>query len=475
MSSSTKNPTQNSGAWSNPTNAYADGGAEALALLPSGKQHVYYGFGFTIPEGATITRITVTVDERWGGCEYAGYIGHEVTVDGGSSWSYEDTYFDYYTTEEVTFSMSEYDPLWALDPVPTPAQINSDDFRVRVTAQECHVYGGQVITEEGSKNVEDVQVGDRLLADDGNYHEVTRTHHSTARQHLVINDVLRVTLRHPVFVEGRDEPIIARMLKPGLRLLSASGDPVEIEKVVLVNEGVNIVEFSVEGERYYADGFLMHNKSFPSCSVGESFSYRIDWLRVTVEYLYQKSLDETVTMTETRTATIIKTLPENPKLTEAITRVTAKVLTESSRLTELFSRVLTIIRTLTETTVLTDTLTAQRQRIFSEIMVLADTLVRSPVKRLTEAIVGSDSVIRGSIRTFSENTLLTDDLIPVIRRVLSETLVVADTLTRGAVKVLSDGVVLLDRLRMSLNGIWTALWAKQNKDAGAWTKQRKDL
>ncbi|MCE8426347.1 MAG: Ig-like domain-containing protein, partial [Candidatus Methanoperedens sp.] len=57
----TQSPTANSGAWTNPTRAYASDNSYATSNVAN-RQHIFSGYGFAIPSGATITQVRVRVD-----------------------------------------------------------------------------------------------------------------------------------------------------------------------------------------------------------------------------------------------------------------------------------------------------------------------------------------------------------------------------------------------------------------------------
>jgi len=59
----TNSPSSTTGGWTNPTNAYADGGTYAYitSATPSASQ-TYSGYGFNIPSGASITQVRVRYD-----------------------------------------------------------------------------------------------------------------------------------------------------------------------------------------------------------------------------------------------------------------------------------------------------------------------------------------------------------------------------------------------------------------------------
>jgi hypothetical protein len=80
----TNSPSTTTGGWTNPTGAYADGGASTsiTSAKPSATQ-TYYGYGFNIPSGATITKVRVRLD-AW--TTVNEYIELQVSADGGTTW-----------------------------------------------------------------------------------------------------------------------------------------------------------------------------------------------------------------------------------------------------------------------------------------------------------------------------------------------------------------------------------------------------
>jgi PKD repeat protein len=83
--SSQRSPTSNTGAFSNPTNAYDDGGGYAQA--ENGQVHQYYGYNFSaIPDGAAIQGVEVRMD-AWRQSGQSGSIAVELSWDGGTSWT----------------------------------------------------------------------------------------------------------------------------------------------------------------------------------------------------------------------------------------------------------------------------------------------------------------------------------------------------------------------------------------------------
>jgi hypothetical protein len=119
----TQSPSSNSVSWTNPTNAYADGGSYAYSTVAENQQ-VYGGYGFAIPADAQITQVRVRLD-AW--CASNDDILLEVSSDGGSTWL-STTQTQSVATSQTTYWIDVTS--WASW---TPANINSDNIKARVT------------------------------------------------------------------------------------------------------------------------------------------------------------------------------------------------------------------------------------------------------------------------------------------------------------------------------------------------------
>jgi hypothetical protein len=137
----------------------------------------------------------------------------------------------------------------------------------------CFVEGTKVLTDEGEKNIEDIQVGDKVLSksefdENGElaYKEVTAlyTNYRNDIIKLYIGDLLiETTDNHPFWVEGRGW-VFADELQVGDRLQKADGSTLTIDKVefVLLDEPVMVYNFTVEEfHTYYVTdlGIWVHN------------------------------------------------------------------------------------------------------------------------------------------------------------------------------------------------------------------------
>ncbi|MFD2503154.1 polymorphic toxin-type HINT domain-containing protein [Paenibacillus septentrionalis] len=137
----------------------------------------------------------------------------------------------------------------------------------------CFTAGTKVLTDEGEKNIEDIEVGDKVLAKDEfnpdgelAYKEVTAlyTNYRNDIIKLYIGDLLiETTDNHPFWVEGRGW-VFADELKVGDKLQKADGSNLTIDSVefVLLDEPVMVYNFTVaDYHTYYVTdlGIWVHN------------------------------------------------------------------------------------------------------------------------------------------------------------------------------------------------------------------------
>jgi hypothetical protein len=129
----TNNPSSTSGGWTNPTNAYADGGGYAYSTTSTNSQ-MYGGYGFSIPYGAQIIQVRVRLDAWSNGNDDTEL---EVSIDGGSSW----------LPTSQTINVGGSETTYWVDVTSwtswTPTAINNDNIRTRVT----HVRVGGINTQ----------------------------------------------------------------------------------------------------------------------------------------------------------------------------------------------------------------------------------------------------------------------------------------------------------------------------------------
>lgn len=143
----------------------------------------------------------------------------------------------------------------------------------------CFTAGTQIQTDEGEKNIEDIEVGDRVLAKDENnpdgelvYKEVTALYRNQRDDIIKLHvgeQVIETTDNHPFWVEGKGW-VFADELRVGDKLQKADGSNLTIDKVefVKLDEPVMVYNFTVaDFHTYYVTdlGIWVHNTN---CSFG---------------------------------------------------------------------------------------------------------------------------------------------------------------------------------------------------------------
>ena len=125
MTVATRSPTTNTGSgWTDPANAYADGGGVATitSAKPSGN-NVWGTYGFSLA-GSTITQVRVRYDALTGGNEQ---IRIDVSWDGGTTWS----------AQQVTALSGTETTYWfdvTAETAWTPAKLANGQLQVRADA-----------------------------------------------------------------------------------------------------------------------------------------------------------------------------------------------------------------------------------------------------------------------------------------------------------------------------------------------------
>jgi len=133
----------------------------------------------------------------------------------------------------------------------------------------CFASGTEIQMGDGSlKNIEDVRVGDTVLAYDQKRRLKTKSRVSETFYHapeeatdhyLIINGSLRVTPNHPVFVEGTWKD--AGDLTVGDSLLSTDGKTVKVASIEKIRERIPVYNIEVDRyHTYFAGDVLVHNK-----------------------------------------------------------------------------------------------------------------------------------------------------------------------------------------------------------------------
>ncbi|WP_460320156.1 polymorphic toxin-type HINT domain-containing protein [Paenibacillus sp. YSY-4.3] len=155
----------------------------------------------------------------------------------------------------------------------------AQDIKKAIKRIECNCFtaGTEVLTDEGEKNIEDIEVGDKVLAKDENnpdgelaYKEVTNLYRNQRDDIIKLHvgeQIIETTDNHPFWVEDKGW-VFADELQVGDKLQKADGSNPTIDKVefVKLDEPVTVYNFTVaDFHTYYVTdiGIWVHNTNCP--------------------------------------------------------------------------------------------------------------------------------------------------------------------------------------------------------------------
>ncbi|WP_127533294.1 polymorphic toxin-type HINT domain-containing protein [Paenibacillus kobensis] len=141
----------------------------------------------------------------------------------------------------------------------------------KTTSSECNCFtaGTKVQTDEGEKNIEDIEVGDKVLSKDEAtgevaYKEVTATfNHETDEIYKIHvgGQTIESTFNHPFYVEDKGWTFV-KDLKVGDLLVQSDGNTLEITSIELLHKYVTVYNMTVdEFHTYFVSdlGIWVHN------------------------------------------------------------------------------------------------------------------------------------------------------------------------------------------------------------------------
>jgi PKD repeat protein len=141
------------------------------------------------------------------------------------------------------------------------------------TTSTCFLAGTKITMADNTyKNIEDVQVGELIKSFDEEKQIVTIGtvlnvfHHTSPEQmtnsYLIINNLLKVTDNHPIFVNNNW--IDADEIKIGDKLRDINDMEITVKSIEKIRETVPTYNLEVEKyHTYYAENILVHNKATP--------------------------------------------------------------------------------------------------------------------------------------------------------------------------------------------------------------------
>jgi RHS repeat-associated protein len=165
---------------------------------------------------------------------------------------------------------------------PSPYSQTPDPWKT-----QCFIAGTEIITRDGTKNIEDIQVGDWVLSDDPNtvgeieYKQVLQTFakNATAMIDIFIDgEKITTTEGHPFWVNDVGW-VKAKDLTAGMHLQTKTESWLDIDRVDKHIELTKVYNFEVEGFHTYfvSDlGFLVHNNCELDSTYGQSRSPYMD-------------------------------------------------------------------------------------------------------------------------------------------------------------------------------------------------------
>ena len=158
-----------------------------------------------------------------------------------------------------------YDCSGTCQPAPSSAPCSGISVPTPIPVS-CFSGGTPITMADGSqKPIRLIRVGEAVLAYDtspGTTSPALVTHKMARRvnQDLLLNGSIRVTDEHPFFVAGEWKP--AKSLKPGMRLLTVTGQYLDIQSMKRIHKPLVVFNMTVDGlHNYFAAGVLVHNKA----------------------------------------------------------------------------------------------------------------------------------------------------------------------------------------------------------------------
>ncbi len=146
----------------------------------------------------------------------------------------------------------------------------------------CFTAGTVVQTDEGEKSIEDIQLGDRVLAKNDETGEMSyqkvdmlfERHVSETYNITVSDEVITTTAEHPFWIAGKGW-VKAKELQIGDTLVTSDSSLLPIEDIVVKQEQTTVYNFRVENfHTYFVSnlGIWTHNEDF--CGLSRNEAYR---------------------------------------------------------------------------------------------------------------------------------------------------------------------------------------------------------
>jgi hypothetical protein len=130
----------------------------------------------------------------------------------------------------------------------------------------CFQAGTQIPLKEGTKSIENIKVGDKVVSKNLKTDVVETavvwglSTHESNKDGLIINGFIKTTTNHPFYLEGKW--VTAGELELGDKILHLDGELHTINSLELDDTPYTVYNFEVDNTHtYYAEGYLVHNAS----------------------------------------------------------------------------------------------------------------------------------------------------------------------------------------------------------------------
>jgi len=164
---------------------------------------------------------------------------------------------DYSTTSPINISLSS-----------SCFNAYSNKIVLRAYAGTCFLNETKIKTLLGEKEIKDIKINDYVLSYNEDfklnvYSKVTEVFNHSSEDYLIINNELKVTSNHEMFINDEWKEI--GKAKIGDNLKDYNGNNILINSINKINNSVEVYNLEVDNtHNYYADDYLVHNKAAQS-------------------------------------------------------------------------------------------------------------------------------------------------------------------------------------------------------------------
>jgi len=204
-------------------------------------------------------------------------------------------------------------------------------------------------------------------------------------------------------------------------------------------------------------GFVL---SLNRTASGAGSTASVDHIRITVYYTVPdyittskargKIFNDVITITDSITRAITKTLTETITLSDNIIRGLTRVFTDTTTLSETFSNIKSSFITFTDTLTLSETFSKAITRVFTDTATITETFSKA----------------KGYVIAFTDTITITDTITRAVTKAFSETVTLSDSIRRYL-----NGELITKWIRKSKTA--TTAWSNLTKLAASWTQKNK--